>query len=204
MSQRHNSPLQWFRLMTKFTFEPLAINGVGIIHTHKLFDSRGHFSEVYNVKRFEEIGIYCRFVQDNQAVSKLSGIIRGLHFQLPPLAQAKLVRVVRGSIFDVVVDLRTDSRSYGTWCSAVLTAIGGEQLFVPRGFAHGYCTMEADTEVFYKVDNYYSAGLDAGIAWDDPDINIKWPFSRDKLSTSSKDAGLPHLKSICSPFVSAQ
>ena len=117
-------------------------------------------------------------MQDNQSLSATPGTLRGLHFQRPPFAQAKLVRVLRGAIFDVAVDLREGSPHFGRWCGATLTAEGDEQLFVPRGFAHGFVTLEPDTEVAYKVDAVYSAECDAGITFDDPAIGVKWPWPR--------------------------
>jgi dTDP-4-dehydrorhamnose 3,5-epimerase len=128
------------------------------------------------------------------------GTIRGLHFQIPPEPQAKLIRVLRGSIFDVAVDLRQGSPTYGYWCAANLTADGGEQLFVPRGFAHGFCTLEANTEVAYKVDGFYAPGCDAGLRWDDPDLAIAWPIAKDDIMVSDKDAKLPYFRGFDSPF----
>lgn len=140
------------------------------------------------------------FVQDNQSISKYSGTIRGLHFQRPPAAQAKLVRVASGSIFDVAVDLRRGSPTYGRWCGATLTADESAMLYVPIGFAHGFCTLEPGTVVAYKVNAYFSAAHDAGIRWDDPDLAIDWPVARDEVVLSSKDAALPLLGGFVTPF----
>src|SRR5690606_22029709 len=115
------------------------------------------------------------FVQDNQSLSRSRGVVRGLHFQTPPAAQDKLVRVTRGAVLDVAVDIRRGSPHYGKWVSAVLSAENWQQLFVPKGFAHGFCTLEPDTELLYKVSGYYSPEHDRGVAWDDPDIGIDWP-----------------------------
>ena len=139
-------------------------------------------------------------MQDNQSLSASRGTIRGLHFQALPEPQAKLVRVLKGAIFDVAVDIRRGSPSYGRWCSARLTADGGEQMFVPRGFAHGFCTLEPDTEVAYKVDGYYSPSCDAGLAWDDPEIGIDWPVSPIGAILSERDRKLPRLSDLVSPF----
>jgi dTDP-4-dehydrorhamnose 3,5-epimerase len=139
-------------------------------------------------------------VQDNQAYSAQSGTIRGLHFQAPPHAQAKLVRVLRGAVYDAAVDLRRGSPTYGTWCGARLTADGGEQIFVPRGFAHGYCTLEPDTIVAYKVDGYYAPQSEAGLIWNDPAIRVDWSVSAQSVLVSEKDAKLPSLSSFDTPF----
>jgi len=180
--------------------EPLALGGVVLIRPKKFADHRGYFLETYNARSFAEAGINANFVQDNQSLSVQAGTIRGLHFQLPPEPQAKLVRVLRGAIFDVAVDLRSNSPTYGRWCGANLTAEGAEQLFVPRGFAHGFCTLEPNTEVAYKVDGFYSAKCDAGLRWDDPDINVTWPVAASRVTLSEKDRDLPRLAGFTSPF----
>lgn len=159
-------------------------------------DSRGWFSETYMERRFAEAGIAIRFVQDNQAFSSEMGTVRGLHFQTAPFAQTKLVRALRGSILDVAVDIRRGSPTYGKWVSAVLTAAEGNQLLVPVGFAHGYCTLEPDTEIFYKVDNFYSAAHDFGVSWDDPALGIPWPVSGDAAQLSAKDRKQPSLAEL--------
>lgn len=187
--------------MGNFSAEKLAIPEVLLVKARKFADLRGFFSETYVAAAYADMGIACDFVQDNQAYSARPGTIRGLHFQLPPQAQAKLVRVVRGAIFDVVVDLRRDSPTYGRWCSATLSAEGGEQIFIPRGFAHGLCTLEPDTIVIYKVDGYYSAEHDAGIAWDDPDIAVDWPIDHGAIIASDKDRALLSFRDFSSPFV---
>ena len=139
-------------------------------------------------------------MQDNQAFSAQRGTLRGLHFQRPPEPQAKLIRVLRGSIFDVAVDLRIGSPTYGHWVGETLTAEGGEQLFVPRGFAHGYCTLEPNTEVAYKVDGFYAPECDAGLAWNDPTIGITWPIAPEEAILSDKDKRLPAFADFVSPF----
>lgn len=170
-----------------------AIAGVKLIRPRRHGDARGFFSEVYNRRAFAEAGIDLDFVQDNQARSAARGTLRGLHFQTPPFAQTKLVRVLEGAILDVVVDLRRGSPSFGRHVAVELTAESWLQILVPRGFAHGYVTLVPDTAVFYKVDAYYAPAHDAGLRWDDPDLAIAWPFGRDELILSEKDARLPRL-----------
>ena len=177
--------------MPNFTSRVIGSSGVVILEPRKFNDSRGFFMETYSAPVFQDLGITCVFVQDNQSYSMRRGTIRGLHFQTPPHAQAKLVRVLRGSIFDVAVDLRSDSPSYGKWVSAKLTASGGEQIFIPRGFAHGFCTLEPHVEVAYKVDNVYAPDYESGIVWNDPALAIDWPFPPQDIVVSDKDATLP-------------
>jgi len=165
--------------------------GVKLIEPVVFEDSRGFFMESYNFRKFGELGISVTFVQDNHSLSKDKGVLRGLHYQLNPMAQSKLVRVTAGAIFDVVVDIRQGSPTYGQWESFVLSAENKLQLFVPRGFAHGFCTLEPNTEVLYKVDNYYSPEHDRGIAWNDPALGIPWPVEHPILS--EKDARHPRL-----------
>jgi len=163
-------------------------------------DARGYFVETYNARAARDAGLTAEFVQDNEALSLKRGTVRALHFQVPPKVQAKLVRVLRGSIFDVAVDLRAGSPSYGRWIAATLTAKGGEQIFVPRGFAHGYCTLEDDTVVAYKVDDYYAPECERGLAWDDPALKIDWPVSPADAVLSDKDRKLPGFADFASPF----
>lgn len=159
-------------------------------------DARGWFCETYNDAAYHEAGLPVGFVQDNQSYSAKAATLRGLHFQLPPHAQAKLVRCLRGRILDVAVDLRIGSPNYGRHTMVELSADSGLQVFVPEGFAHGFCTLEDGCEVAYKVNKYYAAGSDAGVAFDDPDISIKWPFSPDMITVSDKDRNLPPLKAL--------
>jgi dTDP-4-dehydrorhamnose 3,5-epimerase len=186
--------------LSNLTAKPLPIRGLVLIVPQKFGDGRGYFVETYNARRFAEIGIDATFVQDNESLSAHKGTVRGLHFQVPPQPQAKLVRVLKGSIMDVVVDIRRGSPSYGRWCSVTLTAARGEQLFIPRGFAHGFCTLEPDTEVAYKVDGYYAPECDTGIFWNDPEIGIAWPVDPVAAILSTKDRGLPPLRDFASPF----
>ena len=165
----------------------LDIPDVKIIRPKKFGDHRGFFSETYTKKTFEAAGLHYDFVQDNHSLSAEVGTVRGLHFQLPPFAQDKLVRVVRGAILDVAVDIRKDSPTFGRHVSAVISAADWNQILVPIGFAHGFCTLEPDTEVIYKVTNYYSAEHDRGLLWNDPALGIDWPVAADKARLSDKD-----------------
>ena len=162
-------------------------------------DSRGTFSEVYSQAALERVNISFRPVQDNQSYSRVAGTIRGLHFQTPPHAQAKLVRVVRGSIFDVALDIRHGSPTYGRFAAVELSAENRKQFLIPAGFAHGYCTLTADTEALYKIDAHYSPPHDTGILWNDPDLGIPWPFRPEAATVSEKDAKLSRLKDL-QPF----
>jgi dTDP-4-dehydrorhamnose 3,5-epimerase len=177
----------------------LDIPEVKIYTPRRFSDARGVFSETFSAKIWREAGASGDFVQDNQSCSTARGTIRGLHFQTPPFAQAKLVRVLRGAIFDVAVDIRSGSPTFGRYVSATLTADEGNQMYVPVGFAHGFCTLEPETEVFYKVSNYYSPESEGGICWDDPGIGIAWPI-RDAVTLSEKDARLPALTDVVTGF----
>jgi dTDP-4-dehydrorhamnose 3,5-epimerase len=180
---------------------PLSLEGLLLVRNRSFHDERGHFVEVYRRDRYREIGIPDDFVQDNQSLSRFPGVVRGLHFQRPPFAQAKLVRVLSGRILDVVVDLRRGSPTYGRYEAAELTADTHEQLYVPIGFAHGFCTLEPDTVVTYKVSAHYAPDHDAGIHWADPDIGITWPVPSSAAIVSPKDRVLPRLRDIESPFL---
>jgi dTDP-4-dehydrorhamnose 3,5-epimerase len=172
---------------------PNHIPGLVIIEPKVFEDSRGYFYESYNKKAFHEAGITNEFVQDNQSKSN-KGVLRGLHYQLEPFAQAKLVRVISGSVFDVAVDIRKGSPTFGQWFGEVLSADNKKQMFIPRGFAHGFLVLEDNTEFFYKCDNFYSKEHDRGIKFDDPTININWNFPLDNLILSDKDKTAPLLK----------
>ena len=171
----------------------LDIPDVKIIRPKKFGDHRGFFSETYTKKTFEAAGLQYDFVQDNHSLSAEVGTVRGLHFQLPPFAQDKLVRVVRGAILDVAVDIRKGSPTFGRHVSAVISAAEWNQILVPIGFAHGFCTLEPDTEVIYKVTNYYSPEHDRSIRYDDPDIAIDWPIAAGDLQLSDKDLAAARL-----------
>jgi len=161
-------------------------------------DTRGFFMETYSEKIFEENGINVRFVQDNHSMSVQRGVLRGLHFQNPPFTQAKLVRVTKGRVYDVIVDLRKDSETFGKWEGFELTAPNFQMLFVPKGFAHGFITLEDNTEFQYKCDEYYNKESEGGIIWNDPDLNINW--KNENPIFSEKDKLLPFLKDLGSPF----
>jgi dTDP-4-dehydrorhamnose 3,5-epimerase len=171
-----------------------------IIAPKRHIDDRGWFSETYHEKRLREAGITCRFVQDNQSSSKRAGTLRGLHFQVPPAAQAKLISVVRGRMLDVAVDVRRGSATFGKHVSIELSADSGLQFYVPVGFAHGFVTLEDDVVVMYKTSDYYSPSHDRGIRWNDPTIAFPWPFKGVDIIVSDKDAGLPFLEQFASPF----
>lgn len=167
--------------------EALAIADVKLL-TPKIFrDSRGFFSEVYKRAELAAHGIAADFVQDNHAASRESGVVRGLHLQTAPHAQGKLIRVTRGAIFDVAVDVRHGSPTFGQHVSAILSAENWQQMWVPTGFAHGYCTVEPDTEVIYKVTAPYAPQTEQGIAWDDPGLAIAWPVDAASAILSDKD-----------------
>jgi dTDP-4-dehydrorhamnose 3,5-epimerase len=174
---------------------------VMLINPKRFGDDRGWFTEVYSTKKFSDIGIADEFVQDNHSLSTPAGTLRGLHFQTPPYGQAKLVRCIRGKIFDVAVDVRRGSPTYGKWVGAELSAENGRQLYIPVGFAHGFVTLEPSTEVTYKVTNFYAPANDSGILWNDANVNIVWPLPAgvDPL-LSPKDEKQPLLSAFDSPF----
>lgn len=172
---------------------PLEIEGLLEIHPPKHGDERGFFSEVWREDRLAEAGVDVHFVQDNHSYSRVPGVLRGLHYQLPPAGQDKLVRVTRGSVFDVAVDIRRDSPTFGRWAGLVLSAGEWNQLFVPKGFAHGFVTLEEDCEVLYKVSAPFAPELDRAIRFDDPDIGIEWPVDHAKLTLSDRDRQAPRL-----------
>jgi len=174
----------------------LEIPDVKVISGTKFGDSRGFFSETYQKRAFAEVGIAQDFVQDNHSYSAMKFVLRGLHFQSPPFAQDKLVRVTRGRILDVAVDLRRASKTFGKWVSAEISAHEWNQILVPIGFAHGVLTLEPDTEILYKVTNYYSPKHDLGVRWDDPDLAIEWPVTKSEIVLSEKDKSQPYLKDL--------
>jgi len=178
----------------------LDLDGVLVLRPRRFADARGYFVETHNQETFAKAGIDATFVQDNQSFSRARGTVRALHFQVPPFAQAKLVRVLRGSVYDVVVDVRTGSPTYGRWIAIELDAESGDELFVPRGFAHGFCTREPDTEVAYKVDNRYAPDHDSGIVWNDPTLAVPWPVAEADAVLSDKDRKLGAFKDLVSPF----
>ncbi len=170
-----------------------------VITPRRFGDERGFFSESWNRRAFAQAGLEFDFVQDNESLSVDVGTLRGLHYQAPPNAQAKLVRVVRGGILDIAVDVRRGSPDFGKWVSVELSAENGRQILIPRGFLHGFVTLSPDTHVLYKADNYYAPESDGAVAWNDPDLAIDW--QTDKVTLSDKDAAAPRLADWESPFI---
>lgn len=181
-------------------FHAFDIIGPIEIQPRRIFDDRGFFSEVFRADRLGiEIGERA-FVQENESISCTAGTIRGLHFQVEPFAQGKLVRCLAGAIFDVAVDLRKGSETFGRWLAVTLSAGKGNQLWLPPGFAHGFCTLEPDSVVAYKMTAYYSPEHDFGVAWDDPDIAVDWPSIANRDTLSAKDRVQPRLDQLPSMF----
>ena len=178
--------------------EKTTLEGAFLITLKVFDDERGFFAETYSKKQFIEMGIDADFVQDNHSMSVTRGVLRGLHFQSPPNAQAKLVRVTKGAAYDVIVDLRRDSKTFGKWEGFELTDNNHRMLFVPRGFAHGFCTLEDYTEFQYKCDNLYAPESEGAIIWNDPTLKIYWPIENPILS--DKDAKAQEFKTFISPF----
>ncbi|RWB74611.1 MAG: dTDP-4-dehydrorhamnose 3,5-epimerase [Mesorhizobium sp.] len=182
---------------------PLGLDGVLEIVPKRHGDARGFFTETWNAERFGEAGIHLAFVQDNHSYSAAAGVLRGLHYQLPPRAQDKLLRVVRGSVFDVAVDIRRASPTFGKWVGLEVSAEMGNQILVPKGFAHGFVTLVPDTEVIYKVTDTYSPEHDRSIRFDDPAIGIAWPALAGGYQLSDKDQKAPTL-AMAEVFASAE
>lgn len=180
--------------------EATSIPDVKIVRPKRFGDTRGYFSETYNEREFAKAGIDIKFIQDNESLSRNPGTIRGLHYQAPDYAQTKLVRALSGALFDVAVDIRAGSPTYGKYVSVTLSSENGIQLLIPKGFAHGFCTLEPDTRIFYKVDAYYSAEHDAGLIWNDPALNIPWPDAVQNVTISDKDKLLPSFETFVTPF----
>ena len=180
--------------------ETLAIAAVKVLVPSRFGDRRGFFSEVYSRRTLAGLGIDIDFVQDNHSRSAERGTVRGLHFQVPPRAQHKLVRVVRGAVFDVAVDLRRGSPTYGAHVSVVLSAKAWNQLLVPVGFAHGFMTLEPGSEVVYKVSDHYAPDHDRGLRWNDPDLGIAWPLPEEEALLSEKDRRHPAFAGFVTPF----
>ena len=180
--------------------EQTGLDGVKLIKPRRFGDHRGFFSESYSRKDLAEHGIFTEFVQDNHSLSTTPGTIRGLHFQAPPHAQDKLVRCGRGALFDVAVDIRKGSPTYGAWVGVELSFDNGCQLLVPAGFAHGFLTLTPETEIIYKCSDYYAPETEGALIWNDPDIGIDWPFDGAPV-LSEKDAAAPRLAEFDSPFV---
>lgn len=177
-----------------FDVEPAAIPAVKLITPKRFSDSRGFFSETYRRDAFEAAGLVLDLIQENHSLSVRAGTVRGLHYQAAPFAQDKLVRVMRGRILDVALDIRRSSPTFGRHVAAELSADNGRQMLVPRGFAHGFCTLEADSEVVYKVTAYYSREHECGILWNDPDLGIAWPLAGRTPTLSARDEQFPPLR----------
>ena len=184
-----------------YVFERLAISEVFIIRPQRFGDARGYFSETFRQRWFDDAAIDITFRQDNHAYSAERGTLRGLHFQLGPSVQAKLVRCLRGAILDVAVDIRKGSPTFGQHVAAELTAEEGNQIFVPHGFAHAYLTLSEDTEVAYKVDNYYDQARESALRFDDPALGIDWPIAGDDLNISDKDRAASLLADLPDYFI---
>ncbi len=176
--------------------ERLAIPDVLVLTPRRFGDARGYFAEVWNRRTFADLGLDLDFVQDNESLSATPGTIRGLHFQTPPFAQGKLVRVLSGRIRDVAVDIRKGSPTYGRHVSADLSAEDGRMIWVPEGFAHGFCTLEPDTKVAYKVTAFYDRDSDKGLLFDDPDLGIDWGLPAGSSTLSEKDTRHPRLSEL--------
>jgi dTDP-4-dehydrorhamnose 3,5-epimerase len=181
-------------------FRRLDISNVILVLPRRFSDGRGWLAETWSAPSFAAAGIDVPFVQDNHSFSRQAGTVRALHFQLPPHAQAKLVRVARGAIFDVALDLRRGSPSYGRFVTATLAADDGEELFIPCGFAHGFSTLMPETEVIYKVSKPYAPAAESGLIWSDPDLAIPWPVKREAAILSERDGKLPRFAGFVSPF----
>jgi dTDP-4-dehydrorhamnose 3,5-epimerase len=177
-----------------------AIPAVKRLVPRRFADARGFFAETWNARRMAEAGLDTVFVQDNFSYSAEAGTVRGLHYQRPPNAQGKLVRVARGRVRDVAVDVRKGSPTYGKWVAEELSRENGAMLWVPRGFLHGFVTLEPDTDVVYKVDGFYAPDCDGAIRFDDPDLAIDWTFDPAKAVLSAKDAAAPAFRDFETPF----
>lgn len=180
--------------------EETALPGVVVLTPARHGDARGFFSESWNKARMKQAGLHYDFVQDNHSLSEAAGTVRGLHFQKPPHAQAKLVRCGRGALLDVAVDIRRGSPTYAQWVGVELSAQNGKQLLIPAGFLHGFVTRAPDTEIIYKCTDYYAPDCDAAVRYDDPDIGIDWGLGKDAPRLSAKDAQAPRLADIDTPF----
>lgn len=180
--------------------EATALPGVKLLTPRRFGDNRGFFSESWNKARMAEQGLGYDFVQDNHSLSARTGTVRGLHFQAPPHAQAKLVRCGRGRLFDVAVDIRKGSPTYGQWVGYELSFENGRQLLIPEGFLHGFATLQDDTEIIYKCTDYYAPECDGAVRFDDPEIGIDWGTDTSNAVLSEKDAAAPLLADFDSPF----
>ena len=181
-------------------FEQQFIPGLVVITPNKYDDERGYFSEVYNLNQYRKGEIDVDFVQDNQSINLTKNTIRGLHFQSPPSAQDKLVRVGRGSVLDIAVDIRRASKHFGKYLKVELSAFNRKQLFIPKGFLHGFITLEDNTELLYKCSNFYAPEYDRTVRFDDPQLNINWGIQIDHAVISNKDLDGDFFRELVSPF----
>ena len=175
------------------SIEQLEIPDCLLVTVDRFGDDRGYFSETYNAEAFRQAGLDREFIQDNQSLSAPRGTVRGLHFQSPPFAQGKLLRVLKGALLDVAVDIRVGSPTFGRHVAVELDAATPSQIFIPEGFAHGFCTLQDNTEVLYKVTAPYAPANDHGVLWNDPDLEIPWPVDTDAAVLSDKDTRHPRL-----------
>lgn len=182
--------------MSSVDCRALEIPEIKVLSVKQHDDPRGFFSETYSKRALAELGITLEFVQDNHSLSRQRGTIRGLHYQIPPYAQDKLVRVIAGRVLNVAVDIRRSSPTFGRWVSAEISARAWNQILVPIGFAHGFCSLEPDTEVLYKVTNYYAPQHEFGIRWNDPELAIDWTINDEPMVLSDKDRVLPLFKNL--------
>jgi dTDP-4-dehydrorhamnose 3,5-epimerase len=185
---------------SQMEFRTFDVQGPVEIRPRKIEDERGYFSEIFRLDKFAEQSGAVEFVQDNQSLSTRAGTIRGIHFQSHPAAQGKLVRCLAGKLFDVAVDLRRGSRTYGQWISVLLSPEDNNQLWIPVGFGHAFCTLEPNSVISYRVTSYYSAQDDNGVAWDDPQIGVEWPDVADAQTLSPKDRNQPRLADLPAYF----
>lgn len=184
------------RASRNFEARALAVAGPLLIVPRRFDDGRGFFMETWSERDLAALGVAEHFVQDNHSRSAAAGTVRGLHFQLPPSSQAKLVRVLRGAVLDVAVDIRHGSPTYGRHVAVEISAADARQFYIPAGFAHGFWTLEPDSEVAYKVSEYYDPGFERGVAWDDPDLALPWPAGPERAVLSDKDRRLPCLRDL--------
>lgn len=197
-NKRNSGFYGWRRTLNFLQVTPLKLDGTCLITPHRIVDNRGYFATCWNEAIAAQHDLSTRWVQENESYNKLRGTLRGLHFQFPPHAQAKLVQVVRGAVLDVFVDLRAASNTYGQWDSIELSDENSPMVYLPAGFAHGYCTLSDDSLVRYKVDQYYAPGFEGGLKWDDPTVGINWPTTNPLVS--KRDAALPWFDKLVSPF----
>lgn len=187
-------------MLQSMAFRQFDLPGPLEIQPGRIADERGYFSEIFRLNEFSKHVPHVQFVQENQSLSVGVGTIRGIHFQVPPAAQGKLVRCLAGAVFDVAVDLQQGSPTFGKWIAAVLSSDKNNQLWIPAGFGHAFCTLEANSIVHYRVTAYYSPSDDKGMAWNDTDVAIQWPVSANPESLSAKDRNLPHLADLPAYF----